>query len=70
MTPRRNRLITTKVAAELLGVSQDYIRRLCLDGKIKAEKIGHDWLLYERSLADIKRKRALKDKKNGISEDK
>ncbi len=56
----KEKLITTHDAAELLGFSHDHIRRLCREGKIKAEKLGNNWLLTEKSLKNIKRMRVEK----------
>lgn len=53
----QNKLITSAMAAKLSGFSPDYIRRLILDGKIKAIKIGHDYLMLPKDIAHIKRKR-------------
>ena len=62
MVSKKNRLITCAIAAEMLGFSPDYIRRLCLDGKIDAQKIGHDWIFPMSAIANIRRQRKLKDK--------
>ncbi len=64
MATRRNRLISTAIAAEILGFSPDYVRRMCADGTIKAEKVGHDWVMYERSIINIKRQRKVKDERS------
>ncbi len=56
------KLLTCKVAARILGFTPDYIRRLCLTGKIKAEKPGHDWLFPEKEIEHIKRQRKEKNK--------
>jgi excisionase family DNA binding protein len=62
------KLITTAMAAKILGFTPDYIRRLCLKGKIKAIKHGHDWILQEKDLHRITRKRKAKELSNGIDE--
>lgn len=64
-TTNRNKLITSAMAAKILGFSPDYIRRLINEGKIKAEKLGHDWLVTEKAIAHIKRQRFPKEKENG-----
>lgn len=58
---KRNRLITTAIAAQMLGFTRDYIRQLCADGEIKADKLGHDWIFPESAIKHIKRKRQKKD---------
>ena len=34
-------------ASKLLGVSQDYIRWLAWKDRIKAQKLGRDWVILE-----------------------
>jgi excisionase family DNA binding protein len=54
------KLLTSKIAAKLLGFTPDYIRQLCLNGTIKAIKPGHDYLIEESELKKITRKRKSK----------
>jgi excisionase family DNA binding protein len=42
--------LTTTQAAAKLGVSRSWLRHLIRDGKLKAEKIGRDWLIEEFEL--------------------
>lgn len=58
----KTKLITSAIAAEMLGFSPNYIRRLCSIGKIKAEKYGHSWVMSEKDISHITRKR--KEKRN------
>jgi excisionase family DNA binding protein len=51
------------MAAALLGFTPNYIRRLCGEGKIKAEKVGHDWLFEEKAIKNIRRQRKKKESK-------
>ena len=46
-------LLNTKKAAELKGVTERRIRRLIEDGKLKAEKVGRDWIIEETELEKI-----------------
>ena len=63
------KLITSAQAAEKLGFSADYVRRLCSEGKIKATKYGKTWCMTERDIKDIKRQRTrAKDEQHGINE--
>jgi len=57
----KSKLLTSAMAAKILGLSPDYIRRLVLQGAIKAEKLGHDWLMTEKAISHIKRKRQKKE---------
>jgi excisionase family DNA binding protein len=59
------KFITAKQAAEKLGFTPDYIRKMCVDGKIKAEKYGTTWVLDLKELRKVKRQRNRKDE-NGI----
>ena len=54
------KLLTSAMASKLLGFTQNYIRRLCGEGKIKAFKHGHDWIIEEIALKNIKRQRKKK----------
>lgn len=44
MNPLKN-IIGTETASERWGLSQDHIKRLCRDGKVKAVQIGKTWVL-------------------------
>ncbi len=41
-------MLTTNEAAEILGVSISRVRQLLLDGELKGEHHGRDWLIDER----------------------
>jgi excisionase family DNA binding protein len=45
-----NAFVTTRQAAERLGVSDSRIRQLILDGKLAAVKAGRDWLIKASDL--------------------
>ena len=53
----KDELLTTKQAAQRLGLSSDHVRRLLEQGKIQGKKLGRDWVIL--SLA-YKRKRRVK----------
>jgi excisionase family DNA binding protein len=59
---KKDKLITCVVAAQMLGFSADYIRRLCLSGEIKAEKMGKTWIMTHAAIKNIKRQRQTKNK--------
>lgn len=42
--------ITVNEAAEILGVSGARVRKLIDDQKLKAEKIGRDWMVSKASV--------------------
>lgn len=41
---KKDSLITLSQAAEAYGYSGDYLRRLAEKGRLKAQKLGHQWL--------------------------
>lgn len=47
--------LTTKEAAERLGVSPARVRRLVLDGRLPAEKFGRDLVIYETDVETFER---------------
>jgi len=48
------KLYSTKEAAQILGLSPDHVKRLARDGLIKAQKLGHDWVVLS---LDYKKKK-------------
>lgn len=50
MKKPQNDVISTQMAAERLGFSASYIRRMILGGKLSARKIGHDWIILEKDI--------------------
>jgi len=62
MTQRsKNRLLSTEQCGKIMGISASYIRRLIVNGKLVAQKCGHDWIVEELDL-----KAFMKTKKNKI----
>jgi excisionase family DNA binding protein len=53
----KDKYYTTSQAALIVGFSQDHVRRLILQGRLKAEKLGNGWVIKHKDLALIKRKR-------------
>lgn len=49
--------VSSVVAGGMLGFSPDHVRRLILQGKLKAQKIGRDWVINVNDLKDISRRR-------------
>jgi excisionase family DNA binding protein len=46
-----DKLYTTKEVAAAAGLSDDsWIRRLLIEGRLKGQKIGFQWLVYGRDL--------------------
>lgn len=42
--PKEKALMTLSQAADTYGYSGDYLRRLAEKGRLKAQKLGHQWL--------------------------
>lgn len=57
-------LLSSKMAAEMLGFSQSHIRRLVRDGIIKAEILGNSYLIKESAIKNVKRRRSLSTETN------
>lgn len=55
-------LLSLKEAAELTPYSADYLNLLARKGKIKARKIGRDWLITKSDLFDYLHKQQLESK--------
>ena len=47
-------MLSTSEAAEKLGVSAIRIRQLIQEGKIKAKKLGRDYVIDESELENVK----------------
>jgi excisionase family DNA binding protein len=47
-------MFTTQQAAAELGVSTGWIRQLILSDRLKAEKIGRDWLIKPKDLEAVR----------------
>lgn len=58
----KDKYLTSFEAAKILGFTPDHVRQLILQGKIKAEKIGHNWIMSPKAIAHIKRQRVYKPK--------
>ena len=49
----KDKYLTSKEVAKILGYVPAHIRRLIIQGKIKAEKIGHTWLISSKAISHI-----------------
>jgi len=50
-----NKGLTSTEAADRLGISPARVRRLVLDGRLKAEKFGRDLVIYETDVEAFER---------------
>ena len=46
--------MTTVEASEILGVTKGYVARLCQKGKLRAHKVGRDWIVDPESVEAYK----------------
>lgn len=51
-TPREPELISITEAARMLNVSTRTVNRLCLDGKLKAVRVGCQWRINSKALRE------------------
>jgi len=64
MIKNKGNYLTSSEAAKALGFSPDHVRKLIRQGKIKAERIGRNWIIEKKSLDKIHRQRFIKPKEN------
>ncbi len=46
----KSKFLSSAMVAEKLEGTPAYVRLLCASGKIKALKLGHDWLIDEKDI--------------------
>lgn len=51
-------LITVNEAAQIMGVTPRYVRRMARDGEIAGKRMGRDWFIEEDAAKAWKRERA------------
>ena len=51
------RLLTSMEAARRLGYTVQHVRRLIRQGSLHGQKLGRDWVVEERSVAQMLRRR-------------
>jgi excisionase family DNA binding protein len=49
--------VTCAEAANTLGFSHDHVRKLINQGRLKAEKLGRNWIIEKKNLDKIHRQR-------------
>jgi excisionase family DNA binding protein len=57
----RDKFMSLSEVSALKGLTTSHLRRLIITGKIKAQKVGCTWLMAQKDVASLKRKRAKKD---------
>lgn len=64
MIKNKSNYVTSAEAAESLGFTQDHVRKLINRGRIKAEKLGRNWIIEKKNLDKIHRQRFPRPKEN------
>jgi len=62
--------LTTRAAAERLGVTVSRVRQLVLEGRLPAEKFGRDLVIKESDLKRVKDRKPGRPPKNGAGKGK
>ena len=47
-------IITTKQAAQILGMTQENVARLLRIGRLEGTRLGRDWAVYRSSVEDYR----------------
>jgi excisionase family DNA binding protein len=47
------KILTTAQAAKILGINDSRVRQLILAGRLPAQKLGRDWIIYEKNLSKV-----------------
>jgi excisionase family DNA binding protein len=67
MTEKKKKLLSVKDAAEALELSEQRIKQLIYEERLKAEKVGNQWIILESDLQLVENRqtgRPSKDKNN------
>lgn len=57
MIKNKDNYLTCNEAAKIAGLSADYLRKLILHGKLKADRLGRNWIIQMKDVVKIKRQR-------------
>jgi excisionase family DNA binding protein len=63
MAENKAKLLSVKDAAKALGLSEQRIKQFIYTEKLKAEKVGNQWIIVESDLKDIKSRPAGRPRK-------
>jgi excisionase family DNA binding protein len=47
------KILNTRQAAQALNVNDSRVRQLILAGRLPAQKIGRDWIIFEKDLKKV-----------------
>jgi excisionase family DNA binding protein len=57
------KLLTAKQAAKILGVDDSRVRVLIREGRLPAQKVGRDWVIFEPDLELVRVRKPGRPKK-------
>jgi excisionase family DNA binding protein len=57
----KDKYMTLSEVSQLKGFTTSHLRRMILTHKLKAEKVGYTWLIAQKDVASLKRRRIKKD---------
>jgi excisionase family DNA binding protein len=63
---KENRFISTSGLAKILGVSRIAVYKRIKSGKIKAEKVGHDFVIDKKNVVELLGKELGEDQKKEL----
>lgn len=66
MAENKRKLLSVKDAADVLEISEQRVKQLIYEERLKAEKVGNQWIIFESDLEAVKERptgRPLKKKK-------
>jgi excisionase family DNA binding protein len=47
------KILNTRQAAKILEVNDSRVRQLILAGRLPAQKVGRDWIIFEKDLKKV-----------------
>ncbi len=63
MANKKGKLLSVKDAAAALGFSEQRIKQLIYEERLRAEKIGNQWIIVEADLETVKDRQTGRPKK-------
>lgn len=67
MIKSKDNYLSSLEVANILGFTADHVRKLLLQGKIKGEKFGRNWIIDVKNVSKVTRKRFPRPAKESLS---
>ncbi len=61
-----SQLMNTSEAADLLGLSVGRVRQLAIDGKLRGERVGRDWVFVRSVVEEFARRPRRRGRPNKV----